>query len=151
MTHDDTRGRDLDAEHSRPEGATDAEVEAAGTVSEALEKIERARGHLYSFHQLIGAADFALGDGADQLEASGHTGLAARLREELIGLNVIAGRWSFQMVEDFDDHYWATARTLEQAVRDEVTEGRRHVYEAELKQQRRTHGRPGHEATPQDL
>ena len=55
----------VDAEHARPEGATDAEVEAAGTVSEALEKIERARGHLYSFHQLIGAADFALGDGAD--------------------------------------------------------------------------------------
>ncbi|SOC57532.1 hypothetical protein [Ornithinimicrobium cerasi] len=146
----DNRGS-VDAEHARPEGATDAEVEAAGTVSEALEKIERARGHLYSFHQLIGAADFALGDGADQLEASGHADLAARLREELIGLNVIAGRWSFQMVEDFDDHYWATARALERAVRDEVTGGRRHVYEAELKQQRRTHGRPGHEATPQDL
>ena len=77
--------------------------------------------------------------------------LAARLREELIGMNVLAGRWSFQVVEDFDDTYWTTARELERAVREEVTGGRRHVYEAELKQRRRTHGRPGHEATPQDL
>lgn len=151
MSDDDATGRDLDAEHARPAGATDAEVEAAGTISEALEKVERARGHLYSFHQLIGAADFGFGDGADQLEASGHHELAERLRQELIGLNVLAGRWSFQVVEDFDDGYWATARELDRAVREQVTDGRRHVFEAELKQQRRTHGRPGHEATPGDL
>ena len=29
-------------------------------------------------------------------------------------------------------------------------EGRRHVFEAEMKQDRRTHGRPGHAATPAD-
>lgn len=150
MSGDDTR-RSVDAEHSRPEGATDAEVEAAGTISEALEKVERARGHLYSFHQLIGAADFGFEDGADQLEASGHRELAERLRTELIGLNVLAGRWSFQVVEDFDDGYWSTARELDRVVRDEVTDGRRHVYEAELKQERRTHGRSGHEATPADV
>lgn len=146
--HQHEQRRDLDDEHARPPGVTDAQVEAAGTISEALEKVERARGHLYSFHQLIGAADFGFGDGADQLEASGHAELAARLREELIGLNVIADRWSFQVVEDFDDGYWTTARALDAAVREEVTGGRRHVYEAELKQQRRTHGRRGHEAYP---
>jgi hypothetical protein len=151
MTSGTDDRRSVDDEHARPDGTTDAEVEAVGTVSEALEKIERARGHLYSFHQLIGAADFGLGDGADQLAASGHEDLATRLREELIGMNVLAGRWSFQVVEDFDDTYWTTARELERAVREEVTGGRRHVYEAELKQRRRTHGRPGHEATPQDL
>ncbi|GAA1172762.1 hypothetical protein GCM10009584_12160 [Ornithinimicrobium humiphilum] len=150
MSGDDTR-RSVDAEHSRPEGATDAEVEAAGTISEALEKVERARGHLYSFHQLIGAADFGFEDGADQLEASGHRELAERLRTELIGLNVLAGRWSFQVVEDFDDGYWTTARELDRVVRDAVTDERRHVYEAELKQERRTHGRSGHEATPADV
>lgn len=143
--------RDLDPKHARPPEATDAEVEAVGTVSEALEKIERARGHLYSFHQLIGAADLALGEGADQLADSGHADLADRIRTELIGLNVIAGRWSFQMVEDFDDNYWSTARELDQDVRNEVTGGRRHVFEAEMKQRRRTHGRPGHEAGPQNL
>lgn len=151
MNDETPTARSVDAEHSRPEGATDAEVEAAGTISEALEKVERARGHLYSFHQLIGAADFGFEDGADQLAASGHQDLARRLREELIGLNVLAGRWSFQIVEDFDDSYWSTARALDRAVRNEVTGGRRHVYEAELKERRRTHGRRGHEATPEDL
>ncbi len=149
MSSDATQ--DLDSDHARPDGVTDAEVEAAGAVSEALEKVERARGHLYSFHQLIGAADFGFEDGADQLEASGHRELAERLRRELIGLNVLAGRWSFQVVEDFDDHYWSTARELDRAVRQGVTGGRRHVFEAELKQRRRTHGQPGHEATPEDV
>ena len=29
-------------------------------------------------------------------------------------------------------------------------DGKRHVFEAEMKQDRRTHGRPGHAATPRD-
>ncbi len=146
-----TPSRDLDADHSRPDDASDAEIEAAGTVSEALEKIDRARGHLYSFHQLIGAADLAFGEGAEQLANSGHQELAKRLQEELIGLNVIAGHWSFQVVEDFDDNYWLTARELDRDVREEVTGGRRHVFEAEMKERRRTHNRPGHEAVPDDV
>ena len=32
----------------RPDGVSDETVEAAGAVSEALEFVERARGHLYS-------------------------------------------------------------------------------------------------------
>ncbi|HLS44846.1 MAG TPA: hypothetical protein VK045_05390 [Ornithinicoccus sp.] len=151
MPADEPSDRDLDMAHARPPEATDAEVEAAGTISEALEKVERARGHLYSFHQLIGAADMGFGEGADQLGASGHEALAARLHEELVGLNVIAGHWTFQMVEDFDEGYWATARELDRQVREELTLGRRHVFEAEMKQRRRTHGRAGHEATPEDV
>ena len=48
--------------HDRPPGASDDAVAAAGHMSEALETLERARGHLYSFHQLIGEAHFALDD-----------------------------------------------------------------------------------------
>lgn len=46
----------------RPDGVTDAEVEALGTLSEALEWVERARGRLYDFHQLSGHADLLLGE-----------------------------------------------------------------------------------------
>ena len=35
-------------------------AQAVGRVTEALETIERARGHLYSFHQLTGRADLQL-------------------------------------------------------------------------------------------
>jgi hypothetical protein len=40
-------------EHTRPDAASDAAVAAAGRMTEALETLERARGHLYAFHQLV--------------------------------------------------------------------------------------------------
>jgi len=117
-------------------------------MSEALEYVERARGHLYSFHQLIGHADFVLGEACDKLRAAGHGGTADRLETELVGRNVLHGRWTFQVVEEFDDGYWTEFRDHECRVRDELQRGERHVFEAEMKEQRRTHGRTGHEAQP---
>ncbi|MCW2691457.1 MAG: hypothetical protein JWM67_61, partial [Mycobacterium sp.] len=40
--------------HARPDGVSDGTVEAVGKLSEALEYLVRARGHLYSLHQLVG-------------------------------------------------------------------------------------------------
>ncbi|USX45666.1 hypothetical protein [Dietzia kunjamensis] len=147
---DGDRTPSVDEAHRRPEGATDAEVEAAGTVGEAMEYIERARGHLYDLHQLIGRADILFQEAADQLAQAGRPELAERIRDEMVGVNVLHGRWTFQIVEEFDDGFWSTARTLDRAVRDELTGGRRHVHEAEMKEANRTGGRRGHEATPQD-
>lgn len=138
----------LDAAHARPAGASDALVSAVGAMSEALERIERARGALYEFHQLTGGADAQLDEVVDGLRAEGHGDLADRIVDELIGLNAIAGRWTFQIVEEFDDGYYATWRELERTVRDATMGGRRHVLEAEMKARRRTVGRTGHEATP---
>lgn len=132
----------------RPQGVDDATVEAVGGVSEALEWVEGARGQLYSFHQLMGRADLLLGDACEKLRAAGHDGVARRLEGELVGRNVLHGRWTFQIVEDFDDNYWSVFRTHEQQVREKLQNGRRHVFEAEMKERRRTHGRPGHEARP---
>jgi hypothetical protein len=139
-----------DDDHRRPEGADDATVAASGKLSEALEWVERARGHLYSFHQLIGRADFLAEEAADQLEAAGHTELAAQARAEVVGRNVLHGRWTFQIVEDFDDGYWEPFRTFDRTVRDQLLGGRRHVYEAEMKEERRTHGRARHESRPDE-
>lgn len=138
----------IDEEHTRPEGADDLTVEALGNISEALEAVEIARGHLYAFHRLSGTADLTLGKGVDQLREAGHTDLADRIQEELVGRNVLQGRWTFQVVEEYDDGYYADFKRLEQAARDELVEGKRHLYEAEMKEDRRTDGRPGHEATP---
>jgi hypothetical protein len=138
----------LDAAHARPEGVSDALVEATGTLSEALERVERARGALYEFHQLIGGADALLDEVVTGLAEAGRQELADRVRDELIGLNVLPGRWTFQVVEEFDAGYYATFRDVERVTRNETMAGRRHVFEAELKQRRRTRGRPGHEPTP---
>lgn len=138
----------VDDAHARPQGTSDDTVEAVGKVSEALEYVERARGHLYSFHQLMGHADLLLGEAADALRDAGHTGIADRLTEDMVGRNVIRGRWTFQVVEEFDDNYWSRFRDHEKRVRDELMDGKRHVFEAEMKEDRRTKGRDGHEATP---
>ncbi len=89
-----------------------------------------------------------LDDVIDGLKACGRAQLAGRVRDELAGRNVIEGRWTFQLVEEFDDGYYAAWRELEQTVREQTMAGRRHVLEAEMKQRRRTVGRPGHEPTP---
>ena len=60
------------------------------------------------------------------------------------------GRWTFQIVEEYDDDYYATFKRLEAAARDDLVGGRRHLFEAEMKEDRRTHGRPHHEAVPHD-
>jgi hypothetical protein len=135
-----------DSAHQRPDGLDDGTVEALGKVSEALETVERARGHLYSLHQLIGEADFKLDEAVTLLREAGHDKLAERISHDLIGRNVVPGHWTFQLVEEFDDGYYTEFRTIERDARDELAGGRRHLYEAELKERRRTHGRPGHEA-----
>ena len=49
---------------------------------------------------------------------------------------------------EFDDQYWEVFREHEQRVRTKLVGGRRHVFEAEMKERRRTHGLDGHEASP---
>ena len=131
-----------------PDGVSDATVEALGKLSEALETCEQARGHLYGFHQLTGSADIQLGEAVTALREAGHERLADRIDRELVGRNVVEGRWTFQIVEDYDDNYWSLFRDLEQAARDELAGGVRHLYEARMKQSERSSGQPGHAAQP---
>ena len=62
MTESDRPG----PEHLRPGHVDDDTIAAVGKLSEALECVERARGHLYDMHQLIGHADRLLGEAADK-------------------------------------------------------------------------------------
>ncbi|CAN3129220.1 DUF222 domain-containing protein [Mycobacterium sp. smrl_JER01] len=133
---------------SRVTDASDATVEAVGKVSEALEFVERARGQLYSFHQLMGHADLLLGEACEALREAGHDAVAERLETDMVGRNVLHGRWTFQVVEEFDDGYWSVFRDHERRVRDELVGGERHLHEARMKEDRRTHGRTGHEHRP---
>jgi hypothetical protein len=138
-------------QHERPDGVSDGAVLAAGKMSEALETLERARGHLYSFHQLLGEADLALDEVIELLREQGAQARAEELERELVGRNVLAGRWTFQVVEEFDDAYWSVFRAQERALREALVGGRRHVYEAEMKARRRTDGHPAHTAQPDEV
>src|SRR5918997_2516610 len=129
-----------------PDGISDPTVEALGKLSEALETCERARGHLYTFHQLTGSADIQLGEAVTALREAGHLDIADRIDRELVGRNVVPGRWTFQVIEEYDDGYWSLFRQLEEGARTELAGGVRHLYEARMKQAERSAGRPGHEA-----
>jgi hypothetical protein len=131
--------------HERPEGVDDTTVAAVGKLTEALETVIRARGHLYAFHQTTGQADLQLDEAVDLLHKAGHHKLAERISTELIGRNVLPGRWTFRIVEEYDDNYYGVFTDLEKEVRDQLTSGRRHLAEAEMKQRRVTPGQPGHE------
>ncbi len=148
MSDDATHPDGPDQQHRVPPDVSDATVEAVGKLTEALETTERARGHLYSFHQLTGSADLELGEAVKLLRDAGHTDLADEIERDLVGRNVLRDRWTFQVVEDYDDGYWSAFRETERRVRDRLTEGRRHLYEAAMKEDRRTHGHPDHTARP---
>src|SRR5690606_11682510 len=114
----DADARDRPApRHRRPEGASDEAVAAAGRVTEALETTECARGHLYAFHQLTGRAGLQLDRAVELLRAAGHPDLADEVERELIGRNVVTGRWTFQLVEEYDEGYYETFRRIENDVR----------------------------------
>jgi len=106
-------------------------------LTAALEPLGVAQGavRVRTFHAL----------GREMLRAAGHTGLADDLDRDLVGRNVVADRWTFQIVEDYDDGYYASFKRIEQEVRSGLGDAPRHGYEQQLKDARRTHGRPGHE------
>ena len=134
-------------DRTRPE-LDDGTVEALGRLSEALETVDQARGLLYGFHQLTGKADRLLQDAVGLLRAAGHGALADDLDRDLVGRNVIADRWTFQIVEDFDANYWGTFRDFDARARNELADGDRHVFEARMKESERTKGHARHEAGP---
>lgn len=135
----------------RPDGVTDQTVDAVGKFSEALEWVERARGHLYDFHQMMGHADALIGDASDLLAEAGHDELAERAQAELVGRNAIEGRWSFQMIEEYDAIYWSAVRSFAEKLRGELMDGRHHVLESEMKERRRSDGTRFHEQRPTDV
>lgn len=144
----DARNDGPDAAHRRPVGMSDKTVEALGALSKALETTERARGHLYGFHQLTGSADLQLDDAVRLLREAGHDRLADLVEREILGRNVLPGQWTYQIVEAYNETYYRPFQDVERQVRDQLAEGRDHLYEAEMKEARRTRRHPDHTALP---
>jgi hypothetical protein len=125
--------RTANAQRSRPAGVTDATITALGKLSEALEVVEDARGALYRFHRLSGRADLTLQEAVRLLRDAGWNGLADDADRVLVGRDVIPGRWTFEIVEDYDDTYWNVFRKFEEQARHLTGVTERHIYEAETK------------------
>ncbi|MFE3610004.1 hypothetical protein [Streptomyces goshikiensis] len=145
--HDNGPGREPEAQRSS--SVSGATVEALGALSKALETTERARGHLYSFHQLTGTADFELDDAVRLLRQAGHHQQAESVQREILGRNVIPGHWTFQIIEAYNETYHRPFVALEQQIVRDLANGQDHLYEAELKAARRTAGHPAHTPGPE--
>ncbi|MEU8775607.1 hypothetical protein [Streptomyces sp. NPDC048606] len=141
---------EMDLAHQVPDGVDEKTVRALGALSKALETTERARGHLYGFHQLTGTADFELDDAVRLLREAGHEQQAVRVEREIVGRNVIPGHWTFQIIEAYNDTYYRPFAALERELVDELVSGRDHLLEAHLKTVRRTRHHPDHTPTPPD-
>lgn len=117
-------------------------IDAVGKASEALEYVERARGHLYAFHQLIGRADFLFEESACHLACAGHVQEAASLWRNVVGRDVLEGRWTFEIVEGFDDDYYRVAQSEVVALEQSLVGGRRHAHEEAMRYRRRVEPPP---------
>ncbi len=72
-------------------------------------------------------------EAADALDRAGHPELARRAREEVAPLDVIAGRWTYQVVDEFRDHMLSPVRAFDEEVRRRLAGGVRHRFEARQK------------------
>jgi hypothetical protein len=133
----------------RPPGTTGETVAALGLLSEALEAADVARGQLYQFHRLTGKSDAILQEAVAAFRKAGHSDLADVLDRHMVGRNVLEGRWTFQIVEEYDDNYYFLFRSLEHQAREELVDGRRHIHEAEMKDAE-SHGESGRQSYSRD-
>lgn len=114
---------------------TNVEAAALHDLRLGLEHIHRGYGHLLAFHHQIGHAMDRFADARDRLRKANHDDFADRLRVDLLPAGVFGDRWTYELVEAFEDGFLAETVDFEQAVRDELADGADHVTERE--QQRR--------------
>lgn len=135
---------ELPEKFERPDGVDAPTVEAVGALTLAMETIIRARGALYEFHQLTGKADNEVIKAVGLLRGAGHERVADEVERDILGRNVNDRRWTFQIVEDYEQTYYEPFVERHRRVRDQLVDGRRHQREAEMKQHRATPNEPGH-------
>lgn len=116
-------------------GLGDAECEALHSVELGVEWLHRAHGDLVEFHHKTGHAMDHLAEAESQLRACGHTDLADALRDECLPRGVIdEDRWSYDVLESYQEGFLADLTAFEERAREAVADGRRHV--AERRQER---------------
>ncbi len=108
---------------------TNGEREALHDLQLGVEHVHRAYADLLSFHHRIGHAMDRLAAAETRLRAAGHTTAANTLRDELLPAGAVDDRWTYELVEDFEDGIRADATAFEAGVREKLANGRRHVSE----------------------
>jgi len=111
---------------------SEAELEALHRVELGVEWLHRAHGDLVEFHHKTGHAMDHLADAETLLRDAGHEALADALRDEYLPRGVIdEGRWSYDVLESYQEGFLADLTAFEERARADVADGHRHVNERE--------------------
>jgi hypothetical protein len=116
---------------------TETEREALHEVELGVETLHRAHGHLVAFHHTTGRAMDHLASAESLLRESGHARLANALRDDYLPRGVLPGcdddgdpgRWSYDVVEQFQATFLEDVVAFGDRVHDLVADGQRHVAE----------------------
>jgi len=123
-------------EYPSEQTPTETEQEALHRVTLGMEWLQRAHGHLLAFHHNVGHAMDHFAAAEPLLREAGHVELADAIRDEYLPRGVVdEDRWSYDIVEDFEDGVLADMDAFETTVRTQLADGQRHV--AERAQERR--------------
>lgn len=119
-----------------PTGLDDRDREALHELELALEWLHRANGHLVAFHHNVGHAADHLAEAERLFREADRKGPADILRDDLLPQGVIDDeRWSYDVLEDFQNGLLTDAMEFEATIRERLAGGRRHV--TERRQERR--------------
>ena len=129
---DDERTRATDPAEG-VDAIDDATLEAVHRLEVAVEWVERSFGALLDAHHAAGHAQAMLMEAADLLQDAGHDALADLVRSDAACRDAAHGRWTYQVVDEFRTHLLEPARRVDARVREELTGGVRHRYEARMK------------------
>lgn len=119
------------------------EREALHEVELGVERLHRGHGHLVAFHHNTGRAMNHLAAAEDLLRECGYHSLADSLRDEYLPRGVVAacnsadpveGRWSYDILENFQDVFLNDIITFGEGIHDSVANGLRHVFERQQEQ-----------------
>lgn len=125
-------------ETDRSDDLTERERQALHEVELGVENLHRAHGHLVSFHHSTGRAMDHLSVAEELLREAGHDRLANRLRDDHLPRGVVppcdgddptAGRWSYDILENFQETFLDDVVAFGDQVQETVADGRQHVTE----------------------
>lgn len=124
-----------------PHHSDDPTIEALHRVELGLEWFHRAHGHLVAFHHNTGHAMDHFAAAEELLREQGERELANDLRDEFLPCGVLGDRWSYDVLETFQDGLLEDADAFERRARHELADGDRHVAERQQEREWRSRAR----------
>jgi hypothetical protein len=113
-----------------PADLTEDERAALHRIELGLECLHRAHGHLVEFHHSTGHAMDHLAAAEPLLRECGYDDLADAVRDQYLPQGVIDDdRWSYDVLESFQEGFLAEIEGFETEAREAVADGQRHAEE----------------------